>query len=153
MSKTEPKPGKRPLGRPSTYTPDLAATILERIGEGELVTEICGEPGMPARGTLFRWELAHPEFRDAYMRARVRQAQAVAERAILDAKGATAENHAAQRLKYDAQRWLSGKLDPKRYGDKMQVDTRVIRSVEDLSDDEIDALLARRAASQQSEDE
>jgi hypothetical protein len=32
---------KKPTGRPSTYSPEVAQRILDRVSEGEMLTKIC----------------------------------------------------------------------------------------------------------------
>lgn len=108
-----------PGGRPSSYTPELAQLLCDRIGAGELAVEIVKEPGMPPFGTIHRWLGAHPEFREAYARAREMQAHACAERAVISGRKATAEDAGAARVRFDADRWLASKLDPKNYGERV----------------------------------
>jgi len=108
-----------PGGRPSTYTPELARLLCDRIGAGELGVEIVKEPGMPSFASIHRWLGVHPEFREAYTRAREMQAHACAERAVISGRKATAEDAAAARVRFDADRWLAARLDPKNYGDRV----------------------------------
>jgi len=108
-----------PGGRPSTYTPELARLLCDRIGAGELGVEIVKEPGMPSFASIHRWLGVHPEFREAYARAREMQAHACAERAVISGRKATAEDAAAARVRFDADRWLAARLDPKNYGDRV----------------------------------
>jgi hypothetical protein len=108
-----------PGGRPSLYTPELAQRFCDRLGAGELGIEIVKEPGMPPFGTIHRWLGAHPEFREMYARARELQAQACAERAVISGRKATAEDASAARVRFDADRWLAAKLDPKNYGERV----------------------------------
>lgn len=86
-SKTAKKkaPAKRPVGRPALYNDDLAMEICRRVENGERLTRICKEPGMPAFGTIWHWEndtvevngihtLKHPKFSAALACARVSNA-------------------------------------------------------------------------------
>lgn len=57
-------------GRPSSYTPELAAKICEMIADGKSEREICRIEGMPSASTLWRWKEEHPEFRNRSARAR-----------------------------------------------------------------------------------
>lgn len=107
-----------PGGRPSDYTPEVAAIICERIADGESLRQICEEPGMPNRSTVRQWLAVHPEFHAQYARAREEQGDAYAERAIHEAL--TASDAQMGRLRMDALKWAAGKLAPKRYGDKVQ---------------------------------
>jgi hypothetical protein len=115
------------MGRPSDYTPELAARICHEVGLGRLVKDVCAELGVD-RGTVWRWTEAHPEFRDAYARARVEQAHAMAEDALAIADedvpttehGADSGAVARNRLRVDARKWLVSKIAPKIYGEKQQ---------------------------------
>lgn len=57
-------------GRPSKYSEEIAAEILERISHGEPLTRICRDPHIPGISSVFRWEEAIPGFRDKVTRAR-----------------------------------------------------------------------------------
>lgn len=46
-------------GRPTKYTPDLAASICERLISGESLTSICAAEGMPKRTTVISWQGQH----------------------------------------------------------------------------------------------
>lgn len=58
-------------GRPTTYTPELAAIICGRIAAGETLVAICKGRGMPCVATVLgdAW-MANPEFSAAYARAK-----------------------------------------------------------------------------------
>ena len=107
-----------PIGRPSKYTPELAEIIMARMSEGETLTDICREDGMPSRGTIGNWQDAHPDFLIAYARARERQASAIAEKAYNFGTGATIENAAAARVQMDAAKWFASRLDPRKWADR-----------------------------------
>ncbi len=50
---TKAKPKKK--GRPSRYTPELAAKICRRLAKGETLRAICRDPAMPDKATVLRW--------------------------------------------------------------------------------------------------
>ena len=104
------------MGRPSDYSLETASAICARLADGESLTAICRDEGMPHRATVFRWLEAHPDFRDNYVRARERQAHVMAEMAVEDAVKAT--DAQLGRLAYDARKWFAGRLLPKVYGEK-----------------------------------
>jgi hypothetical protein len=112
-------------GRPTSYSPELAAEILESMANGELGIEVCSRPGMPKFGTLYGWMRRHPEFAQAYAGAREIQAHALAERAVQSGRYATAEDAQAARVRMDADKWLAARIDPRNYGDKQTIDTNV----------------------------
>lgn len=104
------------MGRPSDYTPEVAAKICERLEESGSLSAVLTEKGMPARSTVYAWEEAHGDFRTAIARARRAGYDNRAEKAADDAKAAG--DPALGRLALDADRWFLSKIDPKRYGDK-----------------------------------
>src|SRR4051812_35000371 len=109
-----------PTGRPSTHTPELGQAILDRLAQGESLTEICRGKAMPHRVTVLRWMEKDPAFRNAYAHARELCGDAAAERAVREGLAATPENAQAARVRFDALRWWASKLAPKVYGEKIQ---------------------------------
>jgi hypothetical protein len=106
------------LGRPSTFTQEIADEICERIIEGESLRRICAEDRMPNRSTILRWLDENDDFAAKYARAREFQGDYMDD-LILDAAAETdSENAPAQRVKIDAYKWRASKLKPKKYGDK-----------------------------------
>lgn len=121
------------VGRPSDYTPEIAAGICARLVEGESLRSICRDDAMPAIATVFKWLAAHTEFVEQYARARESQADTLADEILeiaddgrrdyaVDADGHAAVDHdhiARSRLRVDARKWIASKLKPKKYGDKI----------------------------------
>lgn len=93
--------------------------ICERISTGELIIDICDEAGMPSSSAFYRWMEITPSFRETFARARLMQAHAAAETAVRSGRAATAENAAAARVKFDADRWFASKIAPRDYGDRI----------------------------------
>lgn len=129
--------GEAKIGRPSSFTQEMADAICERIADGESLRSICGGDDMPAKATVFRWLAAHESFRDQYARAKEAQAEALAdeivdiaddgqndwmERNAEDNAGWVANGEALQRsrLRVDARKWVASKLLPKKYGDAVK---------------------------------
>lgn len=100
---------------------------------------------MPAQSTIFRWlaDERYAAFREQYARAREAQADALFDE-MLDiaddgtndwmerkrADGSTeevinAEHIQRSKLRIDARKWMAGKLRPKVYGEKIDVDLTV----------------------------
>lgn len=127
------------IGRPSDFTQETADTICERIADGESLRSICNGEDMPNKATVFRWLAAHDLFRDQYARARETQADALFDEilAIADTpqigekrkikedggvEVSTGDMIEHRRLQVDARKWMAGKLRPKKYGDKIDVE-------------------------------
>lgn len=53
---------RRKLGKPSLFTIELAAQIIERLANGESFVKIGKDPNMPGQATMYDWERCIPEF-------------------------------------------------------------------------------------------
>ena len=129
-------------GRPSSYTPELAATICERVASGETLVSICKEEGFPHIATVLRWPQA--DFREMYARAKELRLEVMAEelRELSDVcrigekvtvedgtddKGqprtktitVTADMIERAKLQVDTRKWLLARLAAKTYGDRI----------------------------------
>jgi hypothetical protein len=120
----------------SSYTPELADLICDRIANGESLRAICNDDEVPVKAsTVCLWLKDHPEFAEQYTRAREIQADKLFDEILEIAderEGDTVEtpdgrelvNHdaiARAKLRVDARKWMAGKLRPKVYGDKIAV--------------------------------
>jgi hypothetical protein len=113
---------KRPRGRPSTYTDDVADEICERLAGGESLLSITGDDDMPSQSMVYRWLDKIPGFREKYAQARVMQAHTLAEQAAQMASGKfELADPAFARLQLDAIKWTAGKLAPRVYGEKLDL--------------------------------
>jgi len=128
-----------------TYSPeDIAvhkATVCDRIAHGESLRQICGDEAMPAASTVFVWLAEDDAFSEQYARAREAQADALFDDILgiaddgtndwMERKNADGQNIGWQengealrrsQLRIDARKWMAGKLKPKKYGDKTQME-------------------------------
>lgn len=117
---------KRPVGRPSKFSQDLAENICEQIANGKSLRAICAEDDMPPMKTIYRWLEANEEFRHQYARARDRQADHYFEEIVEIADSVEADSAAVAkaRLQVDARKWTLSKLAPKKYGEKTELDVK-----------------------------
>ena len=127
--------GETTKGQRVPYTRDLADTLLERLGAGETMSDICRDPAMPARSSVMRWISEDKDgFGRLYEVAREMQAHELAESILTisddgrndwmlknaaDDAGwvANGENVQRSRLRVDARKWIVSKILPKQYGD------------------------------------
>ena len=56
--------------RRSSLTPEVADQIYERLTMGESLRQICQDPNMPARSSIFLWLRRDKEFADQYRLAK-----------------------------------------------------------------------------------
>jgi hypothetical protein len=108
-------------GRPTIYTQAIADEICERLAHGETLRKMVLDEHMPPAGTIYRWLDSNESFRDQYARARVRQADYYAEMIIDESFGA--HDASIGRLRMDALKWASSKIAPKKYGDKIELES------------------------------
>jgi len=117
-------PPARKRGRPSLYTPEVAAIIWHRLAEAESLASICRGPGMPSKSAMLSWVRHRPEFRRQYDQARVLATHTVGDDVLAIAEnvqntpGAIKE---ARRL-IDAKKWHLARMAPKRRGPRPVVE-------------------------------
>jgi hypothetical protein len=121
------------MGRPSSYTAELAANICERLASGESLKAICRDEAMPDERSVRRWALNDVEgFAPRYAQAREIQAFSMADELLEIADDASndwmvregktelnGEHVQRSRLRSDTRKWLLSKMLPKVYGDKI----------------------------------
>jgi hypothetical protein len=104
------------------FSQDIFDRICERIAEGESLREICEEKDMPARVNFIRWLEKHEALRNQYARARELQADHEFDEIKAIADLASVDDVQVARLRVDTRKWRAGKLRPKVYGDKVDVE-------------------------------
>lgn len=134
----------------SKYTAAIADEILRRIAEGETLSQICRDEGMPPRRTVARWALDDREgFATRYAHARERQIEAWADQITEIAEDGTndwierelksgrikvevyREAIERSRLRIETRKWLLSKLKPEKYGDKLNLSGSVEMTMSD----------------------
>lgn len=150
----------QPTGRPSLFSKEMADVICERIADGESLRAICDDEGMPSKSTVCKWLNEQEGFSDQYRRAREAQADAIFDDILTIADdgrndwmekrnadgesiGWTENGEALRRshLRIEARKWMAGKLKPKKYGDKL--DLNLSGSLETASEEQIDARITQ----------
>lgn len=109
------------MGRPSKYTPQLAAEICRRIALGQTILDICETEGMPTWPTIVDWRLRFPDFATLYFQARQSSADIFETIALRTAERATFLDYGAKRLYVDTLKWAAAKRQPKVYGDRSEM--------------------------------
>lgn len=133
----------------AVFSQELFDQICDRMADGESLRKICLSDDMPSKGTVMRW-LAEDDggkLRDQYARARDMQADALFDECldiaddgvndwVEDQDGGEKYNgdHVQRaRLRIDTRKWMAGKLRPKKYGDKLDVDLNGSLKVETVA--------------------
>ena len=122
------------MGRPSKYTPELAAEICERLSDGEPLRQICRDNHMPAWTAIYAWAAIDKQLSERIAQAREQGYDAIAEDllAIADtplmgetetssANGLTITRQdmlGHRKLQIETRLKLLAKWNPKKYGDR-----------------------------------
>lgn len=114
--------------------PDTKAEVIEQIlslvDDGKSLRQACKEIDFP-RKTFEGWLEADEELSAQYARARENRAEKIFEEilTIADRPAPTTDSGATdsgdvqhRRLQIDARRWMLGKMSPKKYGDKIDLE-------------------------------
>lgn len=123
-------------GRPSTYTPELAAYVCKQIA-----TNACGiqrlsdnDKNFPAKSTVYAWLYDHPEFSNQYLEARRIQATVLADYMldipdnipIFEDKEGNERIDSGMlgkaKIDFEVLKWHASKMAPKIYGDKQIIE-------------------------------
>lgn len=127
---------KRPRGRPSKFTPEIAAEICARLSKGEPMAVICRDEGMPSVQTVSEWRGKDETFSGSIARAREEGFDALAAQCLDIAdetsndtvtvgsdenarEAANTEWIARSKLRIETRLKLLAKWDPKRYGERV----------------------------------
>lgn len=137
-----------PAGRPCEYTQEVADKICERLADGMSLRTICLAEDMPNRATVFRWLASFSAFSDQYAKARIAQAETLfdemldiadtprtGQKTVSKATGmeiTEADMIEHRRLQVDTRKWVLGKLAPKKYGEKVDINANVTGKIETI---------------------
>jgi hypothetical protein len=105
-------------------TPALFEVICARIMAGESLRKICAEEAMPGKGPFFYWlnKVENVHHLDHYARALQIRADGYGEEIVDIADEAKPETANAVKVKVEARKWVAARLQPKKYGDRTQID-------------------------------
>lgn len=125
-------------GRPTIRNEAKIEEILERVTSGEPLAQVLRTEGMPRPSTFYDWLAADAELAGRFARAREFGADAIAvealriadtpiegERRKMSADGlevTTEDMLGHRRLQVETRLKLLAKWDPKRYGDRQQIE-------------------------------
>lgn len=135
--KTATKKVTRKRGRPSRFSPAVAAEIVEKLSKGIPMAEICRPARMPAVRTANDWMSANEAFSASIARARADGFDMIAADCLKiadtqkcgkivkrgpDGTTTTTEDMLGHRkLQIETRLKLLAKWDPKRYGEKLDL--------------------------------
>lgn len=110
------------MSRPSSYTPERAEEICDRLENGESLRSICRSPGMPSVRTVLRWADERQDFADEYRRAREAAGEYLDDEINEIQKTAIDKDSAhAARVRITALQWRASKQAPRKFGDRLDL--------------------------------
>lgn len=101
------------------FSQALFNDICAKIAEGKSLRSICKSKDMPNKSTFMDWLNKDGELADHYARARTEQADHIFDEILEIVDEASAEEVQQARLRMDARKWMAGKMNPKKYGEKI----------------------------------
>ena len=151
---------------------ELTNDICTRIADGESLRSICREDGYPAIGSFLRWVAEDDILREQYARAMEMRADCLFEEMTDIADDATndfmdkvgqdgslgdkvlnAEHIQRSRLRIETRKWVTGRMNPKKYGESSKVTLSgdkdnpiIVKSARDLTDDDLANIAAGSGA-------
>lgn len=107
------------------WTEEAIENLCDRIAGGDAVMDIAGKHGLPSEATIYRAMKKNPALARSIAHAREAQQEHEMEYCIALADSATPEDHQVKKLQIWARQWRAGKLLPKTWGDKIEIDSNV----------------------------
>lgn len=117
------KKSSRPVGRPTSYTPEIGERICAMIADGYSLEFVCYQRGLPCSDTVRQWKAKHPEFAAIYARAREEAGDLVGQRVMELANQVVRGKLSpeAGRVAIDAAKWTAARMNRAVWGDKSEV--------------------------------
>jgi hypothetical protein len=111
----------------SLYSWEIVEEICARIISGRSLVDICRDPGLPARSTVYAWLAARPEFAGKYARACLMRLDAHMEEDI-DLERQALDGDLDPRVLQVVtgnRRWRAERLNPGKYGANQKINLKV----------------------------
>lgn len=130
---------KKPHGRPSKFTPEIASEIVSRIANGEPLRQICRDAHIPEWRTIYDWMERDKEFSARIAHARELGEEAIAQECFEIADNATndwmekqgkdgtelyqlnGEHIQRSKLRIETRLKLLAKWNPRKWGEKVDL--------------------------------
>jgi len=113
----------------------ISEKIFKKIINGKSLSSILLDDDMPSRPTFYKWIVENKDIFNNYVRATKARADYLfdeileiadrQEKDVIMVDGEEVVNHNViqrNRLQVDARKWAASKMNPKKYGDKAEID-------------------------------
>ena len=124
MAKLTPTKPKSTAGRPTIYSEELIERICEQISNGKSLRVVCRAKDMPSMSTVMVWLGENDEFSEQYRKATGQREDFHFEEMMEIADKVLPESAevAKAKLQIDTRKWVLSRMNPKKYGDKQQME-------------------------------
>ena len=115
------------------FSEELFNSICEKIASSSIgLHDACKSLGVSSR-SFYRWIAEDEDLRHKYAHAREEQADFLADEIVKISNGEGIDDTPfvgrnfidRDRLKVEARKWVASKLKPKKYGDKLETETKL----------------------------
>jgi hypothetical protein len=115
---------KRPVRRSESVVEEMLWRVA---GDGRSLRQVCKDPDMPAYQNVYRWLNDDPDLRERYELARAERGEQLGERVVeLSEQIVRGElDPQAGKNAIDGYKWAAGRMAPKAWGDRSQLDMNV----------------------------
>jgi hypothetical protein len=127
------------VGRPSTRSPEIAKRLCDHVAAGNSVRSFCRVEGNPGMFMIFQWLREDHIFAQHYTQAMEVRAERMFEDMLDIADDTTGDKKTAikngkevelvdfdniqrSRLRVDTRKWVLSRMNPKKYGERIQND-------------------------------
>lgn len=124
MAKLTPTKTKSNAGRPTIYSEELIERICEQISNGKSLRAVCRAKDMPSMSTVMVWLGENDKFSEQYRKATEQREDFHFEEMMEIADKVLPESAevAKAKLQIDTRKWVLSRMNPKKYGDKQQME-------------------------------
>lgn len=124
MAKLTPTKPKSNAGRPTIYSKELIERICEQVSNGKSLRAVCRAKDMPSMSTVMAWLSENDEFSEQYRKAIEQREDFHFEEMMEIADKVLPESAevAKAKLQIDTRKWVLSRMNPKKYGDKQQME-------------------------------
>ena len=129
--RSKPKPEGYVFGRPTLYRPEYCQRAIEFMGQGYSVTALAGELQI-AKETIYGWIREHADFMHAINMGRAARVAALEAKLLSTSQG----------VGVTAAIFALKNADPDEWQDRYHTETKVNVSIEQMSDEELLAIIA-----------
>src|SRR6476660_1459006 len=130
--RSKPKPEGYVFGRPTLYRPEYCQRAIEYMGQGFSLTALAGHLGM-SKDAIYDWINLYPDFRHAVNMGRAARVAALETKLLSTSQG----------VGVTAAIFALKNADPDEWQDRYYSETKVSVSVEQMSDADLLAIIAK----------